>query len=174
METKRELSRAERIEIISKRDGVLCFYPECRKEFKSEEDITFDHWWPRSHGGTWDIENLRLMHKRCNALKGDRLPLADGTLPPLRRELNSGQRRAVKRAQRIDVCGRCMAGRSLGPDDTCEACGSGPMPRHFPQWRKMRSNECDHDLFWCWACCIGIAERKPAILDVLNADELDE
>jgi hypothetical protein len=173
MVTKRVMTRDERIDILIHRDGDLCFYPECGKPFKTRDEMTFDHWLPQSKGGTWEIENLRLMHKRCNALKGDRMPLPDGTLPSTKKEPNASERRAAKRSQRIEVCNVCDSGRKLGEDDECTTCGSGPMPRAFPQWRKMKSNECDHDLFWCWACAIGIADRKPAILDVLNADELD-
>ena len=176
MDTKREMSRAERIEIISLRDGFLCFYPECTykdREFKTEEDITFDHWIPRSQGGTWDVENLRLMHKRCNALKGDRMPLPDGTLPSLRKEPNSGQRRAAKRAERVAVCLKCNSGRALDYGENCDTCGSGPMPATFPQWAQMKPKDCDHELFHCWACMLGIYERPAAIHDVVNSGELD-
>jgi len=172
--SQKQMTRAETIEALVLRDGPNCFHPDCGKEFKNEVDITFDHWIPQSKGGTWDIENLRLMHKRCNAIKGDRMPNEDGTLPVLYRELNSSERRAVKHAQRPEVCTKCNSGRSLSEEDVCEFCGSGPMPKTFPQWKKMRSSDCDHDLFWCWACALGFYERPPAILDVLNSSELDE
>jgi hypothetical protein len=172
--SQKQMTRAETIQALELRDGPNCFHPDCGKEFKNEEDKTFDHWIPQSKGGTWDIENLRLMHKRCNALKGDRMPNEDGTLPVLYRELNSAERRAVKHAQRPEICTKCNSGRALGEEDVCETCGSGPMPRTFPQWKKMKSSECDHDLFWCWACTLGFYERPAAILDVLNASELDE
>ena len=168
------LSRAEQIEQLVLRDGPNCFHPDCGREFKDEQDITLDHWIPQSRGGTWDIENLRLMHKRCNALKGDRMPNEDGTLPLLHKELNSAQKRAIRRGERVEVCQKCQSGRALREDEMCDVCGSGPMPRTFPQWKKLRSTECDHDLFWCWACSIGYVDRKPAIHDVLNSDELDE
>lgn len=171
---KTDITRAEQIEMLVERDGANCFHPDCGKPFKEESDVTLDHWTPQSRGGTWDIENLRLMHKRCNAIKGDRMPNEDGTLPTYQRDLNSSQRRAIKRGERIEVCTKCQSGRALQEDEECGVCGSGPMPRSFPQWKKMKSQDCDHDLFWCWACCIGIVDRRPAILDVLSADELDE
>lgn len=34
-------------------------------------DLSIDHIKPKSKGGTWDIENLQLTHKRCNSLKGN-------------------------------------------------------------------------------------------------------
>ncbi len=173
MATKRMLTRNERIDILISRDGDLCFYPDCRKSFKTQEEMTFDHWTPQSKGGTWEINNLRLMHKRCNALKGDRVPDANGILPATKREPNATERRNARKGLRTEVCSLCDSGRKLGEDDVCLSCGSGPMPRTFPHWKKMRAQDCDHDLFWCWACCIGIAERRPAILDVLNADEVD-
>jgi hypothetical protein len=165
--------REWRIQEITERDGPNCFYPPCLQPFKSREDITFDHWIPQSKGGTWEIENLRLMHKRCNAVKGDDMPLPDGTLPPKKRELNSHERRIQRIGQRPEVCNTCMSGRILLLGETCPVCGSGPMPKAMPQSQKKRSNECDHDTFWCWACIIGIAERKPAIYDVLGSDMLD-
>lgn len=168
------MSREERIEALIKRDGPDCFHPDCGKPFKTKEDITFDHWIPQSLGGTWDLENLRLMHKRCNALKGDRLPNEDGSLPPLKRESNLANRRAIRRSGRAEVCSVCDSGRKLGPDEQCGTCGSGPMPERFPQFAKVRSPECDHEMFWCWACSIGIVERPAAIITVLDGNFLDE
>lgn len=187
MDTKQNgMTRVQRLEALRTRDGIFCFHPDCRKPFKhltadveiSEatldlfDDITFDHWFPKSLGGTWDISNLRMMHKRCNALKGDLVPNDDGTLPVVQRETQA-ERRAAKRGLRAEVCTDCNSGRLLDYGDTCATCGSGPQPAKFPQWAKMRPNECDHDLFHCWACILGIYERKPAILDVLNAGEVD-
>lgn len=188
IETIHTTSRLERIRIIRERDGVLCFHPDCRKPFKFLthdfnlvpenlpllEDITFDHWYPRSLGGTWDVENLRLMHKRCNALKGDKVPNEDGSVPGPRNEMNADARRALKKSQRAKVCPQCLSGRALEYGDQCETCGSGPMPLRYPQWARMPAGQCDHDLFWCWACSIGITDRPSAISRVLSADELDE
>lgn len=161
------MSREEAIAAVEKRDGPLCFASDCRKPFKKRSDITLDHWIPRSKGGTDEVENYRLMHQRCNALKGDRMPLEDGTLPPLKRELDLANRRA-DRSARPEVCGKCESGRLLGPFESCLACGSGPMPERFPRWAKVKPSECDHDEFWCWCCAAGIMDRKPVVNDLLG------
>lgn len=172
---KREMTRDERIDIMIRRDGDLCFHPDCRKPFKSREEMTFDHWIPQSLGGGWEIENLRLMHKRCNALKGDKLPNADGTLPSLKKEPNAAERRATKRSQRVEICKTCNSGRDLGIDEYCEVCGSVPQPFNHPQWAKLKPNDCSHEgIWWCWCCASGIVERVPAILDVLRSDDDSE
>lgn len=161
---KTVLTREERLVALEERDGPDCFL--CRKPFKSTEEKTFDHWIPRSKGGTWDLENLRLAHKRCNALKGDLMPNEDGTLPE--RPSNSAITRAVKRGLRPDLCQKCENGRSLGPQESCNLCGSGPMPERFPRWAKARSQECDHDEFWCAWCSIGVIERKAVTNNLLG------
>lgn len=168
------LTRDERIDTLIEIWGPNCFFPGCGKPFESRADITFDHWIPQSLGGTWDIDNLRLMHKRCNAVKGDRMPNPDGTLPLLKRETGLANRRAVRRGVRPEICNTCEAGRKLGPTETCGVCGSGPKPDVFPRWAKVRSSECDHELFWCWSCSIGIAPRRAAIITVLDGEFLDE
>lgn len=187
MQTITSMSRLDRIREISARDGILCFHPDCRKPFKNLtsdlalvkenlpllDDITFDHWFPRSLGGTWDVENLRLMHKRCNSLKGDKVPNEDGTIPGPRSEETASMRRARAKASRIEVCKTCMSGRNLGPDEYCDVCGAVPMPFRHPQWAKLNPNDCEHEgVWWCWCCMSGVVERKPAILDVLAADTL--
>lgn len=181
------MTRRERIETLRTRDGIFCFHPECGKPFKNLtadiditeanldlfDDITFDHWHPRSQGGTWDIANLRMMHKRCNAVKGDTVPNSDGTLPA-RDKLNAAQRRAT-RGERPEVCNACNAGRNLGPDEVCIVCDSPAMPLTYPQWAKLHANECPHEsVWWCWACMSGVVDRVPAIVYVLGGDELDD
>lgn len=186
MNTQTSMPRLERLKIIVARDGILCFHPDCRLPFKylTEgmtidaaalpllDDITFDHWYPRSLGGTWDVENLRIMHKRCNAMKGDTVPLEDGSVPSNRRE-NAQDRRNAQRSLRAEVCKQCNSGRLLEYGETCVSCGSGPMPAKFPQWAQMRPKDCDHDLFHCWACVLGMYDRKAAIHDVVNSGEID-
>jgi len=152
------LTRAERLEGLVFRDGPNCFL--CSLEFKEETDITFDHWIPQSKGGTWDLENLRLAHKRCNALKGDKMPNPDGTLPMVERT-STFRSKQQKRSERPQVCQRCDSGRKLGPQESCDVCRSGPMPERFPRWAKAPSGQCDHDDFWCAWCSIGVIERKP-------------
>ena len=38
---------------------------------------TYDHFIPKCYGGIDDIANIVLSHRRCNILKGDRLPTPD-------------------------------------------------------------------------------------------------
>ena len=175
MTTAKMMTRDERIDALVAIYGLKCFFPGCDKPLTREE-VTFDHWWvPQSQGGTWEIDNLRLMHKRCNAIKGDRIPNADGTLPPLKREVSLANRRAVRRVVRPEVCETCNSGRDLGPEDICDVCGSLPQPYNFPRWAQMRPKECPHSGPWhCWMCTLGFIEREAAIIDVLNGDELDE
>lgn len=163
---KTVLTRAERIEALTITWGPDCFL--CHNPFKEESDITFDHWIPRSKGGTWDIENLRLAHKRCNALKGDLMPNPDGTLPKVEKRGSTFKTKQMKRSERPDLCQKCENGRSLGPQESCNVCGSGPMPERFPRWAKASSLECDHDDFWCAWCSIGVIERKPTINNLLG------
>jgi 5-methylcytosine-specific restriction endonuclease McrA len=52
---------------IIDRDGAYCV--NCR----STNDLTIDHIHPRSKGGSNDIENLRILCRKCNSSKGDRI-----------------------------------------------------------------------------------------------------
>lgn len=161
-----KLSRDEIIDRVLARDGSNCYHPDCGKPFRTidgeidREDVTIDHWIPLAKGGTWDLDNLRLMHKPCNARKSDILPLNETDLP-VREKLNSHAERRAQRARRVEVCPVCESGRKLGPEEQCSSCGSGPKPDKFPRWAKVDPKECDHDDFWCWACSIGLYERKP-------------
>lgn len=160
------LPRNEIISILSERDGYFCFL--CNEDFEEGQEPTLDHWIPQARGGGWEIENLRLAHKRCNALKGDRMPNPDGTLPEIRRVS-----RAVKKV-RPTICETCNAGRNLGPEEICEVCGSLPQPYTFPRWAQMRPKECSHSGPWhCWMCTLGFIERTPAIVDVLDGEYLN-
>ena len=49
-----------------KRDGFQC--AEC----SSTEDLSIDHVVPERHGGTLELENLRVLCKSCNSRKGAR------------------------------------------------------------------------------------------------------
>ncbi len=163
--------RAWRIKAIVERDGPLCFHPDCLKPFVEEDDITFDHWVPQSKGGDWSLENLRIMHKRCNAIKSDIMPNPDGTLPARNRPLNAFDRKMARKAIKVDVCTACKSGRALGPEEFCEVCGSTAMPFSHPAWAKMKPQDCEHaGIWWCWACMSGIIEREPAIMSVLDAE----
>lgn len=167
--SKNGMTRAERIEHIAARDGYACFFPGCGGDFETAEDITFDHWIPQSKGGTWHVDNLRLMHKRCNALKGDRMPNADGTLPPLPKELLGKFHIRADKSGRVDVCDTCDSGRLLTLGDVCEICGSGPQPVSWPTYLKKNPKECDHHEFHCWMCVVHEPDlRTPAYEDVFG------
>lgn len=167
------LSRLEIVAALKERDGDRCQHPDCgkRMDFSLKDDkraVTIDHHIPQVYGKAngwtydeiWDLDNLKLMHQACNAKKGDLLPNEDGTLPV--RAPKTFKYKRDKRAQRADICTACNVGRDLGPDEVCAACGSGPMPERYPRWAKVRPAECDHALFWCWSCSIGITPRAGA------------
>lgn len=175
MRTK--MSRAELVAALITRDGMVCQYPDCEDELDLEatgsKEVTIDHTepqaWCRENGWTedqiWDLTNLTLMHKRCNAKKSDLRYLPDGTLPQTKR--SRFRYRRDKRAQRPEICTSCNAGRNLQQDEYCNACGSGPQPARYPKWRQMRVSECDHDLFFCVACTIWSPEIRRSALDAL-------
>lgn len=168
---KNGLTRAERIEKITLRDGPNCFFPGCGKPFEQEEDITFDHWIPQSKGGTWHVDNLRMMHKRCNALKGDRVPNEDGTLPPLPKELLGPFHIRADKSGRVDVCDTCASGRLLLLGEVCEICGSGPQPSGWPAYAQRSPKECDHHKYHCWYCVVEKPElRTRAYEDVFGVE----
>jgi 5-methylcytosine-specific restriction endonuclease McrA len=50
-----------------------CFY--CGEPIGAK--ATFDHFIPKCYGGIDDLANIVLAHRRCNILKGDRLPTVD-------------------------------------------------------------------------------------------------
>lgn len=183
---KIKMNRDEIIVALHERDGSFCMYPNCgqRLDFDIQDgplEVTIDHHYPQSwcfangwaYEEVWDLSNLKLMHKKCNAKKGDLIPNEDGTLPEKYKKKSLRHRRA-ERAQRPEVCTACDSGRNLGPDELCAACGSGPMPDRFPQWAKAKANECDHELFWCWACSIGVIERTPAVDVAVRTGESGE
>lgn len=150
--------KQEAIDMLTARDGDMCFI--CKGPFGKKEKRTLDHWIPLSKGGTWDISNLRLAHKQCNLWKGDRVPLADGTVPePLPKGSKNYQKR-VKKQNRPKVCNLCMSGRILLPGERCSLCHSEPRPLSFPGWAKKKSNECDHRIYHCYACILGFARRR--------------
>lgn len=166
--------RAEIVDFLVVRDGLVCKHPDCGEALDlnatGSKEVTIDHRepvsWCRANGWTeeqiWDYSNLDLMHKRCNARKSDTRYLEDGTLPT--RKSTFKFRREAK-AQRPEICTSCSAGRDLDYGEVCAACGSGPMPERLPMWAKVRFSECDHELFWCWACCIT-PEMRPAAVDI--------
>lgn len=178
----RKAPRAELVAALVERDGTKCMFPGCGSELdfsvtKGPNEVTLDHWIPqwfgKDEGWSWDeiwaVSNLKLMHKKCNAKKGERVPNEDGTLPE--RVTREFRYRRQKRATRPELCHVCDNGRKLGPNEVCASCSSGPQPERFPRWAKAKSTECDHELFWCWACSIGIVERAGATeMIILNGE----
>lgn len=169
--------RAELVLALIERDGDECRY--CHRDF-SVRERTIDHVYPQSrayaegwtYDQVWSLDNLALACKPCNAKKSDLILNPDGTIPK-RRERTFRYRRD-KRAQRAEICNACNAGRNLGPDEVCAACSSGPQPERWPRWAKVPSAECDHELFWCWACGSGVVDRTPASEMILIKGEGQE
>lgn len=172
--TVKTINREEIITQLVNRDGTVCQYPGClgSLDFSVADgplEVTIDHWIPQwfgreqgwTHDEIWAISNLKLMHKKCNAKKAERVPNEDGTLPE--RVTKEFRYRRQKRAERPEICVTCNSGRNLGPSEVCASCSSGPMPERFPRWAKVPAPECDHELFWCWSCSIGITPRVAAV-----------
>lgn len=170
-------NRTHLVERLRARDGDLCQFPgeQHPLDFNGTgpAEVTIDHWFPQCFGKQngwlmdeiWDLSNLRLLCKKHNAKKGDRVPNEDGTLPP--KPARTFRYRRQKRAQRADVCTACNAGRNLGEDEWCNACGSGPQPARYPKWRQMRPKDCDHDLFFCVGCTIWEPHIRRSAIDAL-------
>jgi hypothetical protein len=150
--------RAERIKMIKERDGDLCFI--CKKPFINNLDITIEHWIPRAAGGSDELDNLRISHKKCNVAKADLIPNPDGTLPEKPKKIPYNKRQTEKKRILGDFCYDCQGGRNLQAGQSCEFCGALPGPIENPRYLKRKSPECDHNIFWCWACSIGIVEKK--------------
>ena len=56
---------------IYMRDDQACFF--CGKKLKLG-NVSMDHYYPRSSGGTYDVFNLVACCKNCNRLKKSRVP----------------------------------------------------------------------------------------------------
>lgn len=177
--------RTEIVSELIERDGTTCQYPGCDHELDfsvtdGPNEVTIDHWIPQSwgfdHGWTydqvWHLSNLKLMAKKCNAKKGDLLPNSDGTLPE--KITRTFKYRRDARAQRPEICTECDNGRKLGPSEVCAACNSGPQPNRFPRFAKAQVKECDHEIFWCAWCSIGLIPRPSAVEVALLQGESGE
>jgi hypothetical protein len=151
-------NKEDAIRRISERDGYLCFI--CKEPFGKKEKPTIDHWIPISKGGKWDISNLRLAHRSCNFWKADRVPLKDGTIPEKPEKSSQFRNKRITKQNRPKVCTSCMSGRSLGPNQICNVCNSGPQPPVFPGWAKRKSYNCDHNKYHCFACVVGFVARR--------------
>lgn len=174
------LSREKILELVTLRDGDRCQYPDCELPFvpDTNQARTIDHIipqsWAKANGWTydeiWDVTNLQIMHRKCNALKSDRLPNADGTLPPLPRDTRI---KAADKSQRPIVCDACGSGRLLINDEVCDDCGSGPMPAKTPRMYQRSPKECSHGFGdepreHCWLCHLGMVPRRSAVDVILN------
>lgn len=160
------LTRREKIELIIERDGPDCFL--CGEPFTKNQKITIDHWIPRAAGGTEQLENLRIAHKICNIRKSDLVPQDNSTVPmkpprPVKRKKGILRSEIMAR-----FCAVCENGRKLGQRDECVQCGSPPGPPENPRYLKRRAQDCDHSYNWCWACSIGIVEKRPAMIELMT------
>jgi hypothetical protein len=168
-----KVPRDEIVARLRRRDGDACQFPGCNEPLdftvkSGRREVTVDHWmpqwWGKENGWSseriWDIDNLKLMHKKCNASKGDRIPNEDGTLPE--RPTKTFRYRRQKRAGRPELCTECDNGNLLAKDEICANCSS--TAKRFPTWAKVRFQDCDHELFWCWACSID-HDMRPAAVD---------
>jgi len=182
VEQRSKMPREEMVAALVKRDGTTCQFPGCGLELDftvkdGPREVTIDHWMPQSYGydngwtyeQIWDLTNLKLMCKKCNAKKGDTLPLEDGTIPVKKTRAFKFRRDA--RAQRPELCNACNNGRNLEYDEVCASCGSGPMPLRWERWRKMAPKDCDHALFWCPMCGSGVIPRVGATEMILIEGE---
>ena len=159
------------ITALRKRDGNICQFPGCSEvlDFSANEgptEVTIDHWMPQvwgrennwSYEQIWDLSNLKLMTKKCNAKKGDRIPNEDGTLPE--KVTRTFRYRRQKRATRRELCTICDNGHNLLVGEICASCGGDA--QRFPREAKAKASECDHAILWCAWCSIGVIPRMGA------------
>jgi len=80
-------------EAAAARDGNQCWLCAGKFERFGSLSRTLEHLTPKSHGGTWESDNIFLAHKQCNELMGDmtrqqkvrfRRGLGFVTRPPIR------------------------------------------------------------------------------------------
>lgn len=178
-----KMPRAEQVAALLERDGATCQYPDCGLEldFDAPEGptlVTIDHWIPQHYGKSngwtydeiWDLTNLKLMHKKCNAKKGDRVPNEDGTIPE--RATRTFRYRRQKRAGRPELCLECDNGHDLLVGEICASCGCDA--QRFPRSAKVRYDECDHEILWCWVCSITPDMRPASIGTAIRQGDSDE
>lgn len=177
------LTRQQMLDALLDRDGTKCQYPDCGgvMDFSITDgplEVTIDHWMPQHFGKAngwsyeeiWDLGNLKLMHKKCNAKKGDRIPNEDGTLPE--KAVRKFRYRRDKRAGRAEACVMCDNGHDLLVGEVCASCGCDA--QRFPRSAKVRFDECDHEIMWCWVCSITPDMRKPAAISAVRHAEVGE
>jgi hypothetical protein len=49
----------------------------------------------------------------------------------------------------------------LFADEICASCGCDA--QRFPRAAKVRYNECDHEIMWCWVCSISPDMRPDSV-----------
>lgn len=175
--------RQDTIDSLRARDGDVCKFPGCSGslDFSVKDgplEATIDHWIPQHFGKAndwsferiWSLDNLKLMHKKCNAKKGDRIPNEDGTLPE--KVVRKFRYRRDKRAGRAELCTQCDNGHNLLVGEYCGSCGCNA--QRFPRWAKVKANECDHEITWCWYCSITPEVRPPSIGTAMRQADSDE
>ncbi len=190
--TEDRLTRQEILDALIERDGLTCLYPECGQPLDFSVDYqaltnddprrklepTIDHWIPQHFGKAndwtyeeiWALDNLKLMHKKCNAKKGDRIPDENGVLPE--KIVRKFRYRRDKRAGRADLCVSCDNGHNLFAGEICASCGCDA--QRFPRSAKVRFDECDHEILWCWVCSITPEMRAPASISMVRHAEAGE
>lgn len=161
-----EMTREETVEFLKSRDGDQCMFPGCERPLDDVKDInTFDHIYPQylakrdgwTRAQTDALDNLQLMHKTCNALKGHQLPDENGMFQIPVREPK------VVKGPRPELCELCISGRLLLPGENCPDCGIGPQPARWPGSLQRKPKECDHSTYHCWLCTVDTPElRVPA------------
>lgn len=163
------ISRAEALQLVIKRDGDYCRIPGCKTPtvFSNSNPRTLEHVFPRAKGGADDLSNLELAHQKCNNWKGDREYIGVDEETGLRilepMPFKEPKSQVVKRPP--TEC--CNEGHDLGPEEVCDVCGSLPQPYKFPKWAQMDSKDCDHSVFHCKWCVIGLYPRTPASIEAL-------
>ena len=70
--SKHHISRKVlKTELYRRQEGIC---PWCLERLPPLWEVTLDHIIPKSHGGDRSIENMQLMHARCNKEKGAACP----------------------------------------------------------------------------------------------------
>jgi hypothetical protein len=152
-----DMTRAEVEDYLKTRDGDQCMFPGCERPLDDPNDInTFDHIFPQylARAAGWtsmqihSLDNVQLMHKRCNAIKGHQLPDENGNfIVPVREP-------KPVRGPRPEICDTCYSGRILNLGETCPDCGIGPQPARYPGSLQRKPKECDHSTYHCWMCVV--------------------
>jgi hypothetical protein len=170
-------TRSRLIAEITARDGYSCYLDhifKCGGEFTPTDGPTIDHFVALANDGDWEISNLKLAHLRCNQLKADRKWISPGVLEERARQGSTlRERKQDKRKILDEFCELCYDGRLLLPGEDCPECETPAVS--FPWSTKREPKECSHaGIYWCWACSLGIYEREPAIVSVLDGSLVDE